>query len=996
MYTLLLIILSSISLYAQDFDTCDCTSPTSVGFINLDSPNDCSSSKQNVASMQIDYQLFRHPKPTYSSNGFVCMKWKFVKKIVGYFFRSYDTTFEKTEVPISRSECWDLSQNHMCTNPVTGASNALMQNGDNWIYNKQPEGDPYYMQEVSYTEFNCIIQPISIRQSCPTCPIESSIGRLSVDPKAQHTTHGLTTIVWNPIQFDVTPEACTLIPFKSGVGLLTMANTDTEEILLKDDANQLEYRINTSHIDCPFNRSMHRMHPVIGVSDLYIPLTSDQQQFIRNRHRNYEKTDTRLRFFRQSLQPTESFFTVGDEPREILFDSSLPVSSFKTAHHDRKLVETAKDNFLDFVSHKTITTAYNDTIAGYQIVEQTIKHNGTLCSFFDPDMCLTWLWTQGRFTLIPPLLSYRIVQTFQHFKRFSRISIGGSCLQKERKTNILTAGSCTIAHGVVSLEYLQDTYQLRIDDVTMTPKLCITGDPKTVLFMPCNDDNPNQKWLWGTDYLTKRDLPPEHSSYAELNEELMDEFRKAKISLAEYERNETLRIHEANNLLFKSEREKLFQEIDARNTSFQHHLQATLLKFEKAANEKAEIEFLKWAEQFKHNLTIEYEIRLKELNLERQRKNDIAIENIHNQYRNESEMLKKSHSSQLQLHADREEICRNHLTECDLKLQQDEPINPNRRESDHFIDRLTESLYLNHHYYMEDKAIERENILAKEIRQVYCHVKRLRKYQAILLAQSNGLAAAKALNIKDKCSRVQVHGENLLLQQCQHKTTTFSALKTNCGFEPFANGSTIAKDGYTLITFQPCYWQGSIVNFNGHSYKYSNDTWTLIQPNVNIDSLHLIDQFKALPDKELEYLIQMHAAQHSPPIEQINIFGDLTAQMTLTNSDTLVPLLKTTDHSEMLNWTFGWLRYLKIAFCVLISLLIVIPSITCCVRCCIICHNRRIQVNRVEIIKETVPLTTPIAHQSVVTHNATGHQHRHLRYDKINGYVWSDGCPLSS
>ena len=286
--------------------------------------------------------------------------------------------------------------------------------------------------------------------------------------------------------------------------------------------------------------------------------------------------------------------------------------------------------------------------------------------------------------------------------------------------------------------------------------------------------------------------------------------------------------------------------------------------------------------------------------------------------------------------------------------------------------------------------------MQKEIRQVYCHVKRLRKYQAILLAQSNGLAAAKALNIKDKCSRVQVHGENLLLQQCQHKTTTFSALKTNCGFEPFANGSTIAKDGYTLITFQPCYWQGSIVNFNGHSYKYSNDTWTLIQPNVNIDSLHLIDQFKALPDKELEYFIQMHAAQHSPPIEQINIFGDLTAQMTLTNSDTLVPLLKTTDHSEMLNWTFGWLRYLKIAFCVLISLLIVIPSITCCVRCCIICHNRRIQVNRVEIIKETVPLTTPIAHQSVVTHNATGHQHRHLRYDRINGYVWSDGCPLSS
>ena len=72
--------------------------------------------------------------------------------------------------------------------------------------------------------------------------------------------------------------------------------------------------------------------------------------------------------------------------------------------------------------------------------------------------------------------------------------------------------------------------------------------------------------------MTKRDLLPEHSWYAELNEELMDEFRKAKTSLAEYERNETLRIHEANNLLFKSEREKIFKEIHYRNETVHHNL----------------------------------------------------------------------------------------------------------------------------------------------------------------------------------------------------------------------------------------------------------------------------------------------------------------------------------------------------------------------------------------------------------------------------------------
>ena len=186
---------------------------------------------------------------------------------------------------------------------------------------------------------------------------------------------------------------------------------------------------------------------------------------------------------------------------------------------------------------------------------------------------------------------------------------------------------------------------------------------------------------------------------------------------------------------------------------------------------------------------------------------------------------------------------------------------------------------------MEDKAIERENILAKEIRQVYCHVKRLRKYQAILLAQSNGLAAAKALNIKDKCSRVQVYGENLLLKQCQHKTTTFSAMKTNCGFEPFANGSKIAKDGYTLITFQPCYWQGSIVNFNGHLQ--------ILERHLDVDPTQRKHRQLALDrpvqgaTRQKTGIFNSNARSSAfAPNRTNNIFGDLTAQMSLTNSDT--------------------------------------------------------------------------------------------------------------
>ena len=293
---------------------------------------------------------------------------------------------------------------------------------------------------------------------------------------------------------------------------------------------------------------------------------------------------------------------------------------------------------------------------------------------------------------------------------------------------------------------------------------------------------------------------------------------------------------------------------------------------------------------------------------------------------------------------------------------------------------------------MEDQAIERENVLAKEIRQFYCQVKRLRKFQALLIAQSSGITAAKALNIKDQCSHLQATGENLLLQQCQPKSVTFTAVKTNCGFEPFVNGSTIAKDGYSLVPFQPCYWQGSMATFNGRPYKFLNDSWLIINSSIKIDNLHLIDHFQTLPDKELEYLLQINATQRHILTDQINIFGDITAQMSLTNTESATPILKNTDHSAMFNWTFTWLRNIKIAIITLITLIILIPICRCLIACCITCRKRKVQINQITI---DAPVTNrPNNRPSTISHDLSSHQHRHLRHDAVHGYMWSDGCLL--
>lgn len=1003
MRTLFLLSLLTLRLFlvlrAQVFEICDCSNPTTIGFLNLDEPNDCSDNSQPVASTSIEYNLYRRNATDNSGIGFVCMKWKAVKKIVGYFFRSYDTTYEKTEVPVSRSECWDLSQNHLCPNPVTGESHPLIQHGDQWAYRKQPDGEPYYMQEVTYTEFNCVVQQITVRQNCPTCAIESSIGRLTLEPKSQYIVHGLSTIVWNPIQFEPPIIDCKLQHFRTGKGRLTMANQASYEALVKDETQQLEFRVNASSTECGTQNEdgkQYSIHAIIGISNIYIAITSDHHDFMFNRHRTQEIDNRRQRFrmlthatslsTKQLLQRPESFVPPRDDPHVITFDASLPEVPNQFAAHDHLLVALAKSPE-QIISHKVATTSFKGSRS--VITERFVQHNGTLCLFLDPDQCLTWLATQTKFGLYPPFKKLFAIQNFIHYKRNNRITIARSCLQQDRKTKTVSAGSCTTSFGVLSLEYVPESFQLRIETTDSFHSQCLTADTDSVAFTTCDENHPNQKWIWGSDLISTMNLPPQYASHADLNDELLDEFRKSKENMIEYEKTESARIKTELDQLFNESRANLTKEIEARNMTFQFTLQQRIHEAEKNATSNADALFRQWAQEYNYNLTQETAITIKNLTQERKRQFDAQINALHQRYKSDTELLRKNHSEQMRIYIEKEEICQNHLTECDLNHQQQDQA---KNEFNPGFNAITDALYASHHIFMEDQAIERENVLAKEIRQIYCQVKRLRKFQALLLAQSSGIAAAKALNIKDQCSHLQATGENLLLQQCQPKTVTFTAVKTNCGFEPFVNGSTIAKDGYSLVPFQPCYWQGSLATFNGRPYKFLNDSWLIINSSIKIDNLHLIDHFQTLPDKELEYLLQIHAAQRPILTDQINIFGDITAQMSLTNAESATPILKNTDHSGIFNWTFTWLRNIKIAIITIVTLIILIPLCRCLIVCCITCRKRKVQINQITI--DTPVTNKPNNRPSPISHDLSSHQHRHLRHDAVHGYMWSDGCPL--
>jgi hypothetical protein len=61
-------------------------------------------------------------------------------------------------------------------------------------------------------------------------------------------------------------------------------------------------------------------------------------------------------------------------------------------------------------------------------------------------------------------------------------------------------------------------------------------------------------------------------------------------------------------------------------------------------------------------------------------------------------------------------------------------------------------LLIQHHQFMEHQAVVNENILAAEIQSIYCGNLQMRKHLTMLLAESNGLAAARANNLP-QCQR---------------------------------------------------------------------------------------------------------------------------------------------------------------------------------------------------------------------------------------------------
>jgi hypothetical protein len=281
------------------------------------------------------------------------------------------------------------------------------------------------------------------------------------------------------------------------------------------------------------------------------------------------------------------------------------------------------------------------------------------------------------------------------------------------------------------------------------------------------------------------------------------------------------------------------------------------------------------------------------------------------------------------------------------KTNQQWIFEPERRK----IIRPTEDngpLLAQHHQYIEDKTLERENALLKEMKEIYCGNLQLRKYTTQLLAENNGLLAAMANNLP-LCSRLKPNGVNLIMQQCKVMNITIRGEKTKCGYEPRFDIYTIGRDGYSLHPFQECFWKDQIVNLNGQSYSWNStfENYTLVYPTYHLATINLQEKFQEINDNELEYQLLQHKAYETSEFEQQNVLNELITRIHEEDGNSISELTLN-KHAESRFWSISnWTTSLKTS---LISATVLVPIVALTIMA--LCYFRLKQLKHTKELSE--------------------------------------------
>jgi Ricin-type beta-trefoil lectin domain len=236
---------------------------------------------------------------------------------------------------------------------------------------------------------------------------------------------------------------------------------------------------------------------------------------------------------------------------------------------------------------------------------------------------------------------------------------------------------------------------------------------------------------------------------------------------------------------------------------------------------------------------------------------------------------------------------------------------------------------------LEGRAIDRENLLADELRRTQCLALRTRVALATTQAPLDGLLAAQYLGLRT-CQRLDAAGNNVMIQQCAPVNVTVSAkLSKKCGYLPYVNGSTLGRNGLTLVPFTECFWTKNRANIGGKIYVYREGVWEEIPYQFQLPALDNVQEFKENVDHSAQFFPVTHTAYGTQTVEQINLLAGIMARVQESSADSASTFILTPDQAEFFPSLTKWWDYIKYGFLGLLLLLVVAITIyilTCIIR----------------------------------------------------------------
>ena len=259
-HTTVLLTVFVASATALSAISCDCSSPITRGFIDIQDPSYCQTVDNKAERRKnVTYKVLGHLDSRTTWTGYYCSEWLNVKEINGAFWIGvFDTVFKKISRDVSPADCKRIVQEYKC------AGNQVNRIGNTWSYTNEPAGEGKWNSLTVHSVTNCMAQQITLSATSADGPIQTPFGTINTTIHSRFYTLGHNTIVWDPPP-TFSENVCKEKTLFTGKGNVTLTEGHGR---LVDKLNQLEI-----HFDpAPLVVCETDVHRVVGLTDTFVQI----------------------------------------------------------------------------------------------------------------------------------------------------------------------------------------------------------------------------------------------------------------------------------------------------------------------------------------------------------------------------------------------------------------------------------------------------------------------------------------------------------------------------------------------------------------------------------------------------------------------------------------------------------------------------------------------------------------------------------------------------